>query len=58
MGAQQQMAEAAQAAERHLKCKVLQLKPYRKADKGKATGADRKEVHMPFLQGILQGITT
>ena len=29
VGAEQRMAEAAQAAEQHLKCKVLQLQPYR-----------------------------
>ncbi len=55
VGSQQQLAEAAQAAERHLKCKVLQLEPYRKkANKSKATEAESKEVHTAPLPNAIQ----
>ena len=50
VGAGQPAAEAAQAAERHLKCNVLQLKPYRKkANNPKATEPDSKEVYAACL---------
>lgn len=50
VGAGQPTVEATQAAERHLKCKVLQLKPYRRgADNIKAKEVDSKEVHAPCL---------
>ena len=59
VGAEQRMAEAAQAAERHLKCKVLRSKPYRsRADSSKADKMEdnSKEVHMLSLVNVRRSV--